>query len=555
MKILMISHSLAEEGMTGRVIRATAEAFLAEGHQVLFFAEEDAASLSELTAREAEQKADTLARQAAALEAEAAAAEAAARQAESLWATVREQDEMEEAVPSPEEAERQAWIEAHEALIRYADRMKKHPSLPPRPRKKFIDLTGLARRLGIRPEQQAAEEARAAADDAIRAAIEAKNRMAAAAHEASHLRAQARQSWFFGSLLPEGAQAYTVQTAPVSGGRLQAQRLYNRPVEQQLIDLVRNELPDLALVYRVIGSLSMSVFAALQSFHIPAFSVITDHSLFCPAGDMIRNGAPCRLCAKGDPSACAKHRCINDQLRLSLQEAQLYRDMHRMGDFDAPDAYIAPSKHHQQQLLQSGLTHRPVINLDLPVPMPAAGLQRRGRSLLCVANLHEAQGHMLLLQAAAMQVHPQPLYLVGDGPDMAALKAESIRLGLGGRVHLLGRLHTRALQGYLDEAGAVLAAPHGDVIGPWALLQAQRMGKPVIVPPRGVLADRVIDGESGLVAEADSPEAMAQAMDRLDDLSDADYARLAEKTAAIAADRYDPIGYVRGLLALTEEGA
>ncbi len=101
------------------------------------------------------------------------------------------------------------------------------------------------------------------------------------------------------------------------------------------------------------------------------------------------------------------------------------------------------------------------------------------------------------------------LAIVGDGPDLAALKEQCRGLPV-------------AFTGFLD--GAELAAAYAsadcmvfpstsDTFGN-AVLEAQASGLPAIVADRGGPPDLVRAHESGLVVDVHSPGALADAMDR-----------------------------------------
>ncbi|MEM9234075.1 MAG: glycosyltransferase [Pseudomonadota bacterium] len=140
--------------------------------------------------------------------------------------------------------------------------------------------------------------------------------------------------------------------------------------------------------------------------------------------------------------------------------------------------------------------------LDTPVGAPVA---------LALARLHDKKGLDTLLDAAK-QVEGLYVWIAGEGPLEAALKAQSRALGLDDRVRFLG---------WRNDRGALLAAcdmvafpsryePFGTVtVDAWAA------GKPLIAADAVGPAAYVEDGVSGLMISKNDDEALATAMRRV----------------------------------------
>jgi len=111
------------------------------------------------------------------------------------------------------------------------------------------------------------------------------------------------------------------------------------------------------------------------------------------------------------------------------------------------------------------------------------------------------------------------LILIGDGPDLPALRAEAERLGVSGRVAFLGNLphYTDLIPYYL--AARAFWFPSNARSEAFGLVQVEAMacGVPVInaaIPHSGV-AWVSPDGETGLTVPVDDPAALAAAARRL----------------------------------------
>ncbi len=140
--------------------------------------------------------------------------------------------------------------------------------------------------------------------------------------------------------------------------------------------------------------------------------------------------------------------------------------------------------------------------LDTPAEAPVA---------LALARLHEKKGLDTLLDAAALAPGLY-VWIAGDGPLEADLKAQCARLGLESRVRFLG---------WRNDRGALLAAcdmvafpsryePFGTVtVDAWAA------GKPLIAADAVGPAAYVKDGENGLLIAKNDVAALAEALGRV----------------------------------------
>lgn len=142
------------------------------------------------------------------------------------------------------------------------------------------------------------------------------------------------------------------------------------------------------------------------------------------------------------------------------------------------------------------------MSLDTPEDAPVA---------LALARLHEKKGLDTLLDAAK-QVEGLYVWIAGDGPLEAALRAQAKALDLTERVRFLG---------WRNDRGALLAAcdmvafpsryePFGTVtVDAWAA------GRPLVTADAVGPAAYVEDGVSGLLVPKNNDEALANAMRKI----------------------------------------
>lgn len=145
-----------------------------------------------------------------------------------------------------------------------------------------------------------------------------------------------------------------------------------------------------------------------------------------------------------------------------------------------------------------------------------------GRWLLSVARLTRHKGIDTVLGALARlgTRYPDLGYaVVGEGEDQPALEAEARQLGLADRVRFLTGVPDRDLPALYNSAEVYLGVSRllsqrveGFGI---SLCEASACGVPVVAGRSGGMPEAVRDGQTGLLVDAESQEAVAEALRRL----------------------------------------
>jgi phosphatidylinositol alpha-1,6-mannosyltransferase len=145
-----------------------------------------------------------------------------------------------------------------------------------------------------------------------------------------------------------------------------------------------------------------------------------------------------------------------------------------------------------------------------------------GRWLLSVARLTRHKGIDTALQALSRLAPEYPdLYyaVVGRGEEREALAREAGDLGVAGRVRFLTDVPDRDLPALYNAAEIYLGVSRlmeqrveGFGI---SLAEASACGLPVVAGRSGGMPEAVQDGETGLLVDAERPDAVAEALRRL----------------------------------------
>lgn len=163
------------------------------------------------------------------------------------------------------------------------------------------------------------------------------------------------------------------------------------------------------------------------------------------------------------------------------------------------------------QVLRNGVD----LTMFKPVDREATRqkLNLTGKTILSVGHLIERKGHHLIIEAmAAMQ--DVTLLVAGDGPDKAALLAQAESAGCADRVRFLGAVpHHDLAEIYSATDILVLASSREG--WPNVLLEALACGTPCVVSPVWGNAEVITAPAAGVVCSARSPEAIADAVNRV----------------------------------------
>jgi glycosyltransferase involved in cell wall biosynthesis len=154
--------------------------------------------------------------------------------------------------------------------------------------------------------------------------------------------------------------------------------------------------------------------------------------------------------------------------------------------------------------------------VDLAAADAAAPWQRQRGYVFCAARLdlrHKAID--VLIEAFALVAPGYPsvdLLIAGDGPDRERIAAQAATAGLGSRVEILGNRPRPELWALYK--GALFFAmpsrlPEGLGL---VFLESMACGRPVIATRSGGTPEIVIDGDNGILVDANQPAAFAAAM-------------------------------------------
>ena len=183
--------------------------------------------------------------------------------------------------------------------------------------------------------------------------------------------------------------------------------------------------------------------------------------------------------------------------------------------------------------------HDKVVVIPNPItPYDVTGV-RSGCTLVAVGRLTHQKGFDLLIAAFAAVADRHPDWVVeiwGEGPERPALEQQIRQAKLDQRIQLRGQ--SKRPGSWLETASAFILPSRYEGF-PNVLGEAMAAGVPVIAARCDFGPDEIIeDGQTGLLAESENVDALAEAIDQL--LSDADLRAALGTNGEKAIRRYAP---------------
>jgi glycosyltransferase involved in cell wall biosynthesis len=230
------------------------------------------------------------------------------------------------------------------------------------------------------------------------------------------------------------------------------------------------------------------------------------------------------------------------------------------------DRVVSISAFTAAEVVSAGLT-QPVnvvpccVDTEVFIPTPMPKLIRRNEILICgrMAVSEKYKGHQVLFQSLPMAERllgrALSIRVVGTGDDHSRLQQQAQTLGIGARVHFVGRVSMQDLVEAYQHCGVFCMPSRVDRPdrGHWTgegfgivYVEAAACGRPVIASAEGGAPETILPGQTGLLVDPRSPERVAKAIaDVLSDSGRAD--EMGRQGRLLAVSRFSREHFFRRL--------
>jgi len=326
-------------------------------------------------------------------------------------------------------------------------------------------------------------------------------------------------------------------------------------MNRELLDLVKQVKPDVAIVQNVFPLMSPSVYSTLFSANIPIIQAVYNYRLVCPSAELYTEGAICERCVSGNTAHAIIHRCYRNSYAQSAWYASII-GFHRMiGTFNKKISYfMVPDEFLGKKLIAGGIQGEKIRwNPNPYFTSPIKPEATHKGHVLFVGRLIRQKGILTLLKAMTIAGPNSRLVIVGQGELSVQIQNEISRAGLEGRITLMGPLWDDEMICQIQNSAAVVIPSEWYDNLPLILCQANAAGKPVIASRINGIPEYVREGENGFMFETGNAIELAGLIDKVLGLSQEEYSLLSKRSRSFAENVFDYPNHYRILMEIIRQ--
>lgn len=309
----------------------------------------------------------------------------------------------------------------------------------------------------------------------------------------------------------------------------------NPDTERAVSATISRELPDVVHIHNFFPLLTPGIHLALARGGLPVVQTLHNYRLLCANGMFLRDGAICELCLHGSRGHALFHRCYRSSLPATLAVLRMQDASVRTPAWlQSVSTFIALTEFARRKFIQGGLPADRIVVKPNSLPDPGEGRESAGRTgALFVGRIAPEKGVAALVEASRAFPH-LPLTIVGDGPELKAL-----RQAAPPHVSFTGPLPKAAVIDRMKGASMLIMPSIWYEGLPMTLIEAFACGLPVIAPRLGGFAELIDHGDNGLLYDPADPAGLKQAIATAF-AGDADRGRLSRGARATYLQRFSP---------------
>jgi glycosyltransferase involved in cell wall biosynthesis len=265
-----------------------------------------------------------------------------------------------------------------------------------------------------------------------------------------------------------------------------------------VLQILRNEKPDLIHVHNTFMMISPSIYQACREAQVPVLQTLHNFRLLCPASIFFRDGRRCEECVEHSLWRGVWHGCYRDSHTATAIIALMLQWHRARGTWDeSVDGYIALSDFSRKKFVDGGLPAEKIsVKPNFVYPDPGER-NAPGHYGLFVGRLSAEKGLSTLLTAWQHSRSSIPLVIVGDGPLRVALEAQAAKNGQT-QVTFRGWLNPTETRAAMKQAAFLVLPSVCYENFPMTITESFACGTPVLCSRLGAMQELVADQHTGL---------------------------------------------------------
>lgn len=322
------------------------------------------------------------------------------------------------------------------------------------------------------------------------------------------------------------ASDYNGKSSPVARIREALSIAYSREALRRFEALCRDFRPDVVHMSLVHRQITLSILDApyLAEHRVPVVWTSHDYIAVCPSYTMLDGkGEVCDACLDGDFRHCVERRCVKGSRAKSALATNEAHSIRRRGLYRRIDRIIAPSEFMREKLLEGGFPEEQVVLMrnfakDETLDRARADedfTDRERPYLLFFGRLSREKGVDVLVEAflsVAGRIPGWRLVIAGEGPERGVIEAQLAGHPSGSRVELVGFQRGGALRRLVEGASLAVSPSRWRENMPYSVVEAFAAGTPVVGTRIGGIPELVSEGGTGLLAEPEDADSLADAI-------------------------------------------
>lgn len=290
--------------------------------------------------------------------------------------------------------------------------------------------------------------------------------------------------------------------------------IYSKEAKRKFEKLVLATKPDVIHLHIFQHQISPSILDVIKKYQIPTVYTAHDLKMICLNYKMFHHNQICEACKDGKIYKCLFRKCVKDSYVKSLINV-LEGYVHKIKkSYDVISLIITPSLFYKKKFEEFGIDSDRVVhipNFIMQKENVCPDFSRIGNSYVWLGRLSEEKGIWTLVKAFADT--GISLEIIGTGPLENDLR-NYVEIGKYTNVHVHGYKSGEELQNIVKNAKAIVITSEWYENGPYSVIEALQMGKPIVAANIGGIPEMIRD--NGILFESGNDLSLKQAVSAME---------------------------------------